>query len=135
MPVVEVRSPVKSAVREGLHSGAGAVRVGEEDAAAGERVDVGSTYAGVAAQAAQPVVHVVDGDQQDVAWKRGGHLRRIGERRGRRRGEEGSARDHQTPVYANLLQWKSFDCPALSLAEPKFASSFARTVKHKGEST
>jgi len=47
------------------------VRIGEQRAPSGEPVEMGRLRLGMAAQAAHPVVLVVDGDEQDIG-SRGG---------------------------------------------------------------
>jgi len=50
----------------GVAGGGGAVGVGEEDATFGEGVDVRGLHLGMALQAPDPIVEIVDGDEEDV---------------------------------------------------------------------
>ena len=50
----------------GIADRGGAMGVGEGDAHFGKTVDVGSLGLGVAAEVANPVVEVIDGDEEDV---------------------------------------------------------------------
>ena len=77
MPVVDGRSPVSRLDREGLHSGDWTVRVGEQRAPLREPVDVRRLHLRMAAEAADPVVLVVDGDEQDVGPPGAGRLRTV----------------------------------------------------------
>lgn len=66
MPVDDGRRPVMREVRDGLQRGGLAVGVGEGGAAFGEAVEVGGFHLRVAAEGGDPVVEVVDGDEEDV---------------------------------------------------------------------
>ena len=66
MPVVLGRSPVMTLERDGLQSGAWQWALVNSVPARGQAVDVRRLRLRVPAEAADPVVQVVDGDEQDV---------------------------------------------------------------------
>jgi hypothetical protein len=68
--------------------------VREADAAAGDAVEVGRPHLLVAAEVVDPVVQVVDGDEQDVRLRR--RLRRVVRRRHPDGEQEDDGRQHET---------------------------------------
>ena len=79
MPVVEGRSPVSRLERDGLQSGAWQWALAKSVPRCASAVDVRRLRLGMAAQAADPVVQVVDRDEEHV-WR--GRLARARRRGG-----------------------------------------------------
>ena len=76
MPVVDGRRPVSTLVRDGLHSGAWQWALVNSVPRGGQPVDVRRLGLRVPSEAADPVVQVVDRDEEDVGAVRGGRRNR-----------------------------------------------------------
>ena len=72
MPVVEGRIPVMQTAPRRIAERRLAMGVAEQGAAPREPVDVGRPRLRMTAEAADPVVQVVDGDEEDVGLAPGG---------------------------------------------------------------
>ena len=98
----------------GVAEGGLAVGVGKEGAALGEPVHVRGERLGMPAEATDPVVQIVDGDEQDV-W--GGGLRLGSKGRQRAQGEHNGGKEvlHRDPV-------------SNPVGQPKVARNLARLL-------